>query len=708
MAVLRLFAAAREAAGEARVELDGTTVGDVLDQARSRYGSAFGSVLDRSRVWVNGQPTELSAAIGAHDVVAVLPPVSGGAGGTAAAVPPPPAPPAPPPPPPREAYRPDFGLFPEPDAGRDLGEMPEFPPLPDLDVPSGTGREPEEWSHDAKFEALPAADQSSADDLLDRLAGLPPFPAGDPVFGEADEPPREPLFPEPPEEVAGEGERTGWDPNRDASWSVGDPTPPPEPRGPEPGGEPERDLWSWPEGEGEGEAPDADDPDARSPFAPEPAPPPPSDWDKRIEPPAGEARSEADGPRDSLGQMEERPGGGSRAVPFAIVDEPAVRILGGEAVVRPASPPPDRGDEPAVRIIGPNRPPTAGDPPRTNGSSSPPGAPPPLSSDAARRAHAVGVLVDQAPDTLLRAREVRMAPPGGGEAGGSTATATLVTAPAPSAGSAATAGPATAALSAPEPAPAKVKQPPPPLAVIPKASRPHGRLGFLWVGVTVGAVVTGPELAGVWLAACAGVAGLHTAKVWRSRGERPVQLLAGAIAAALPLCAIWGVRAITGAVVAAVVVTLLARLFALTKAPARDVGLTLAIGVLIGLGVASVVLLRNINIHAPLLLLALTAAYDAGAYLVGTGASSTWEGPVAGVLALIPVTMLSAVVSVPPFADGSPLLLGVLAGALAPCGPLAGSALLGERDAHAPALRRLDSLLVLGPVWAWCAAAFLN
>jgi hypothetical protein len=221
-------------------------------------------------------------------------------------------------------------------------------------------------------------------------------------------------------------------------------------------------------------------------------------------------------------------------------------------------------------------------------------------------------------------------------------------------------------------------------------------------------VIAGEEAAGVWFALIAGIAGLQTARVWRARNEKPMLILAAATSAVLPLCAILGLRAVTGAVAGATVVTLLARLFAVTKAPGRDVALTLAIGVVIGLAAASVVLLRNINVEAPLLLLAFTAAYDAGAYLVGTGASSVWEGPAAGVATLIPVTMLAAVILVPPFPEGSPLVLGAIAALLAPCGPLAGSALLGERDANAPALRRLDSLLVVAPVWAWCAAAFLR
>jgi hypothetical protein len=137
------------------------------------------------------------------------------------------------------------------------------------------------------------------------------------------------------------------------------------------------------------------------------------------------------------------------------------------------------------------------------------------------------------------------------------------------------------------------------------------------------------------------------------------------------------------------------------------VALTLAIAIPIGLAAASPVLLRHLGLHAPLLLLAFACVYDAGAYLVGTGASSPWEGPAAGVAALIPLTLLAAVFAVP-LPGAAPLVLGVVAAALAPAGPVAGSALLGEGTADAPGLRRLDSLLLMGPVWAWCAAAFLR
>ena len=78
MPTLRLFAAAREAAGTGRDTVDGATVGAVLDEAVARYGPGFADVLATCRVWVNGEPAGRDDAVRSQDEVAVLPPVSGG------------------------------------------------------------------------------------------------------------------------------------------------------------------------------------------------------------------------------------------------------------------------------------------------------------------------------------------------------------------------------------------------------------------------------------------------------------------------------------------------------------------------------------------------------------------------------------------------------------------------------------------------------
>jgi molybdopterin converting factor small subunit len=79
MAVLRLFAQVREAAGTGRDAVDGTTVDEVLAGARARYGDGFAALLSNCRIWVNGEPAQGNDPVAADDEVAVLPPVSGGA-----------------------------------------------------------------------------------------------------------------------------------------------------------------------------------------------------------------------------------------------------------------------------------------------------------------------------------------------------------------------------------------------------------------------------------------------------------------------------------------------------------------------------------------------------------------------------------------------------------------------------------------------------
>lgn len=80
MAVLRMFAGARDAAGTATDDVPGGTVGEVLAEARLRYGREFADVLEHCQVWVNGEPSQPEDAVSPADEVAVLPPVSGGSG----------------------------------------------------------------------------------------------------------------------------------------------------------------------------------------------------------------------------------------------------------------------------------------------------------------------------------------------------------------------------------------------------------------------------------------------------------------------------------------------------------------------------------------------------------------------------------------------------------------------------------------------------
>ena len=78
MAVLRLFASIRQAAGTGKVEIAGATVGEVIAAASVLYGDEFVNLVPECRVWLNGDLTQESAQVDENDEIALLPPVSGG------------------------------------------------------------------------------------------------------------------------------------------------------------------------------------------------------------------------------------------------------------------------------------------------------------------------------------------------------------------------------------------------------------------------------------------------------------------------------------------------------------------------------------------------------------------------------------------------------------------------------------------------------
>jgi len=78
MAVLRLFAAARTAAGTARDLVPGSTVEEIVVSAIERYGDGFAAIVPSCAIWVNGQPATPDHLVTDDDEVALLPPVSGG------------------------------------------------------------------------------------------------------------------------------------------------------------------------------------------------------------------------------------------------------------------------------------------------------------------------------------------------------------------------------------------------------------------------------------------------------------------------------------------------------------------------------------------------------------------------------------------------------------------------------------------------------
>jgi hypothetical protein len=274
------------------------------------------------------------------------------------------------------------------------------------------------------------------------------------------------------------------------------------------------------------------------------------------------------------------------------------------------------------------------------------------------------------------------------------------------------------------------------------AARPRVRLGVLWFLAALGAIALGPGAVALLYGGVAGVASLQTAYAWRRRRPRPLRPVAGLVGLALPLVALAGSRALGGAIVIAVLVTLAvalsppgrrlagiatpagqppdqadqqdhpdhparpARPSALAAAlalggPVEAAAASLRCGLFVGAAAAAMVLVRAADAGAALAILLLVSAYEAGDYLVGTGSTTAVEGPAAGMIGSLVVTFALALF--PPSAGHGTMsmwLLGLCTAAGCPLGQLLGSALLPSGGSFAPALRRLDSLLVVGPLWA--------
>ena len=242
-----------------------------------------------------------------------------------------------------------------------------------------------------------------------------------------------------------------------------------------------------------------------------------------------------------------------------------------------------------------------------------------------------------------------------------------------------------------------------PLRVVYDIDGPRIRLGILWFACGIAAVVVGVGALALVYGTTAAVAALQTARAWRNdRGARPHRLVAGVgalvlVAAAAIDTALVGL-ALLGLAAAAVVVAHRGRR---RSHPIEDAGFTLQASMFVGLAAASVVLSYRFELGAAVSLIVLVAAYETGDYLIGSGSRNPYEGPLGGLAAVLVVTFTIALLRVPPFEAGEAWVFGGLTAVLAPLGQLAGSLVLPSNRADAPALRRLDSLLLLAPLWAW-------
>jgi hypothetical protein len=239
---------------------------------------------------------------------------------------------------------------------------------------------------------------------------------------------------------------------------------------------------------------------------------------------------------------------------------------------------------------------------------------------------------------------------------------------------------------------------------------PKIRLGVGWaILIAIATVGKEPGLAALY-GAVAAVAGWQAARAWKTWGEHPEEYTAGAIAGGMGVASAFGFGWVGVVALGAIPLALLAG-FSSDGARTRylgSVGLTLQCGLFLGVAAASPALTYSLDLGGFVALILFVCVYEMGDFVVGSGSSNHIEGPLAGIAGIGVFTFALAVVHLSPFEGYDIAMFGLAAAVLCPIGQLVGSAILPRADARAPALRRLDSLLVLGPAWTFGLYQYLT
>ena len=262
------------------------------------------------------------------------------------------------------------------------------------------------------------------------------------------------------------------------------------------------------------------------------------------------------------------------------------------------------------------------------------------------------------------------------------------------------------------------------LAIVHDTDGPKVRWGIAWFTTVVGAAALDRSLLALVMALAAALATdqvlrLRDADAAAATGARggglltdPRRLPAVLAAASIPLAAAVGTDTVAAVLPAVMLVVLVQRLCTASVQPAHgraaaDAALAVAVSMGTGLAASAPVAVHALGAQAAVVVLILVCAYDAGDYIVGSGASPWWEGPAAGIATVAVATFAVSVVPLEPIDASAAYALGALTCLLAPLGPPAASLIIGSNRRPARFVRRLDSLLLLGPILPYALAAIL-
>jgi hypothetical protein len=248
------------------------------------------------------------------------------------------------------------------------------------------------------------------------------------------------------------------------------------------------------------------------------------------------------------------------------------------------------------------------------------------------------------------------------------------------------------------------------LAPVYDVDGPRIRLGVGWFLIALPAIALATASTALLYAVTAGLAARQVVKAWK--GEQWQADLAAGIAALPILAAIGGSGPAVGAVMVAGGAAVALGLCAPCAGLQGGVGRIAAAGVVlqatapVAIAGAAMVVMRGDKalMGSALILFVLACAYEMGDFLVGSGSSNPFEGPMAGGAAVVVLGFPMALVLIQPFDVLGVAMLCVTA-ACCPVGQWIASAVLPRPDAYAPALRRIDTLLLLAPLWAIATGA---
>lgn len=233
----------------------------------------------------------------------------------------------------------------------------------------------------------------------------------------------------------------------------------------------------------------------------------------------------------------------------------------------------------------------------------------------------------------------------------------------------------------------------------------HVGLALVWIAAQVVALLAGVWGVAVLFAVVGGVAGLQAARSWRALGIGANRMVAGWGPVTVTVLAVfgptWAGVGLFAVAVTAIVVSAGSRS---RGGPLAAAGATVRCALGPGVVGISLVLLFDTGWAAVAMLLILVAGYDLACWVWGGDDVGPYLSRVVGMITVMVLTLAASAVhtvfELDPFGPVAVVwVFGGLAATLCPLGPMVGSLVLPSASAEAPALRRIDVLMVAAPIW---------